>query len=132
MQILFETGVEHGVRTEGLGHFPGTAERLEAPVLPHMGWDSLRVPDDSHLLAGVGDQLFYFVHSYGVRTWEWVSTDARRREPVVSWCDYNTPFIAAIENGPLVGTQFHPEKSADAGAALLATWVESLPSSSLL
>jgi glutamine amidotransferase len=132
MQILFETGVEHGVRTEGLGHFPGTVERLEAPVLPHMGWDSLRVPDDSHLLAGVGDQLFYFVHSYGVRTWEWVSTDARRREPVVSWCDYNTPFIAAIENGPLVGTQFHPEKSADAGAALLATWVASLPSSSLL
>jgi len=132
MQILFETGVEHGQRTEGLGHFPGTVERLHAPVLPHMGWDSLQVPDESRLLAGLGDQLFYFVHSYGVQSWEWTSTDARRPDPVVSWCDYGQPFIAAIENGVLAGTQFHPEKSSDAGGALLTRWVESLTSSSLL
>jgi glutamine amidotransferase len=132
MQILFEAGAEHGEHTEGLGYFPGTVEQLEAPVLPHMGWDSLHVPAESYLLAGIGDRLFYFVHGYGVRTWEWVSTDARRREPVVSWCDYGTPFIAAIESGPLAGTQFHPEKSSDAGAALLTKWVESLPASSLL
>lgn len=132
MQVLFEGGVEHGKPTEGLGQFPGTVELLDAPVLPHMGWDSLRVPVESRLLAGVSDHLFYFVHSYGVRTWEWMSNDAHRPAPVVSWCDYGKPFIAAIENGPLTGTQFHPEKSADAGAALIATWVESLPATSLL
>lgn len=132
MQILFDAGVEHGVTTAGLGQLPGVVERLDAPVLPHMGWDTVRVAPESRLFAGVEDQRFYFVHSYGVRSWTWVGTDPRRLEPTVTWCDYGQPFLAAIENGPLTGTQFHPEKSADAGAALLATWVRSLGTSSLL
>ena len=130
MQVLFDAGVENGVRTEGLGHLPGVVERLDAPVLPHMGWDTVRTGPGSHLLAGVESQMFYFVHGYGVREWNWVGGD--RSEPVVTWCDYGAPFIAAIEDGPLVGTQFHPEKSADAGAELLATWVRSLGATSLL
>lgn len=132
MQILFDAGVEHGVTTAGLGQVPGVVERLDAPVLPHMGWDTVRVGPQSRLFAGVEDQMFYFVHSYGVRSWTWVGTDPRRPEPTVTWCDYGQPFLAAIENGPLTGTQFHPEKSADAGAALLATWVRSLGTASLL
>lgn len=129
MQVLFETGVENGVATDGLGHLPGVVDRLDAPVLPHMGWDTVRAAHGSTLLAGVEDQMFYFVHSYAVRTWSWTGGQP---EPDVTWCDYQTPFIAAIEKGALAGTQFHPEKSADAGALLLRTWVRSLRSTSLL
>lgn len=132
MQILFESGVENGVTTEGLGQFPGVVERLDAPVLPHMGWDTVRTSPESALLRELDGRMFYFVHSYGVRAWDWVGTDPRRPAPVVSWCDYGAPFIAVIENGPLSGTQFHPEKSGESGAALLATWVGSLRGPSLL
>ena len=130
MQILFGRGVEHGVETEGCDEWPGVVERLQAPVVPHMGWNTVEVAQDpprgSTLFRGIEDERFYFVHSYGVRSWELVTND-RTRAPLVHWSTHGGDrFVAAVENGPLTATQFHPEKSGDAGAALLRNWVESL------
>lgn len=125
MQVLFDIGVEHGVSTAGVGEWPGTVERLRAPVLPHMGWNTVAAPRDSKMFAGIGQERFYFVHSYGVRTWDMV-VDEMLQPPRVTWSEHGEPFVAAVENGPLWATQFHPEKSGDAGAHLLATWVDTL------
>lgn len=125
MQVLFERGIEHGVETEGLGEWPGTVERLEAVPLPHMGWNTVDAAPGSRLFAGVEDERFYFVHSYGVRRWD--MAPSRHRAPDVSWADHDGDrFVAAVENGTLAATQFHPEKSSDAGATLLETWVRGL------
>ncbi len=126
MQILFERGIEHGVLTEGCGEWPGTVERLEAPVVPHMGWNTVRAPEGTKLFAGLGrDTRFYFVHSYGVRKWELEASDTLRA-PLVTWAEHGgDEFVAAVENGPLWATQFHPEKSGDAGAHLLENWLKS-------
>ena len=133
MQILFALGVEHGEATPGLDQWPGVVERLQAPVLPHMGWDTVDVPEGSALFRGVEHERFYFVHSYGVKAWEWTEhsvggmhTEGVLRAPLVSWGDYGGPFIAAVENGPLAATQFHPEKSGEAGGVLLANWIAQL------
>ena len=126
LQVMFDTGVEHGITTEGLGEWPGVVEQLQAPVLPHMGWNTVNVPDGSTLFSGVEDERFYFVHSYGVRTWEFHQGQPKIAAPLVTWSEHGEPFIAAVENGPLVATQFHPEKSGDAGLHLLRTWVNSL------
>lgn len=126
MQVLFELGVEHGVTTEGCAEWPGTVELLQAPVVPHMGWNTVDVPEGSLLFDGVTGERFYFVHSYGVRDWTLVTND-RTRAPLVTWAEHGGDrFVAAVENGPLCATQFHPEKSGDAGARLLANWVSSL------
>jgi glutamine amidotransferase len=126
MQVMFARGVEHGVDTEGLDEWPGVVERLQAPVVPHMGWNTVEVPAGSALFAGVAGERFYFVHSYGVRAWV-LRTNGRTREPLVTWAEHGGDrFVAAVENGPLTATQFHPEKSGDAGAALLRNWVDSL------
>ncbi|MBI2245894.1 MAG: imidazole glycerol phosphate synthase subunit HisH [Nocardioides sp.] len=126
MQIVFERGVEHGVETEGCGEWPGVVERLQASVVPHMGWNTVDVAAGSTLFEGVEDERFYFVHSYGVRDWT-LETNDRTRAPLVHWTSHGADrFVAAVENGPLSATQFHPEKSGDAGAALLRNWVESL------
>jgi imidazole glycerol-phosphate synthase subunit HisH len=126
MQILFEHGVEHGVDAEGLGEWPGVVERLQAPVVPHMGWNTVEAPEGTVLFDGVRGERFYFVHSYGVRDWT-LRTKGRTREPMVTWASHGGDrFVAAVENGPLSATQFHPEKSGDAGARLLRNWVESL------
>ena len=126
MQILFEHGVEHGVDTEGLDEWPGVVERLQAPVVPHMGWNTVEVPAGSGLFAGVETERFYFVHSYGVREWL-LETKGRTQAPLVTWTEYaGDRFVAAVENGPLSATQFRPEKSGDAGAVLLRNWVGSL------
>ncbi|GAB7003778.1 imidazole glycerol phosphate synthase subunit HisH [Nocardioides sp. AN3] len=131
MQILFARGVEHGVETEGCDEWPGVVERLQAPIVPHMGWNTVEVPEGSAAFAGIEDQRFYFVHSYAVRSWDLVTND-RTRAPLVTWAETGSPdeggdrFVAAVENGPLWATQFHPEKSGDAGAALLRNWVQSL------
>jgi imidazole glycerol-phosphate synthase subunit HisH len=126
MQILFEHGVEHGVDTAGLDEWPGVVERIQAPVVPHMGWNTVEPPPESRLFAGVEGERFYFVHSYGVRDWR-LRTDGRTRPPLVTWASHGGDrFVAAVENGPLSATQFHPEKSSDAGAALLKNWVDSL------
>ncbi|NYD41499.1 glutamine amidotransferase [Nocardioides panaciterrulae] len=131
MQVLFARGVEHGVETEGCDEWPGVVERLQAPVVPHMGWNTVEVPEGSRLFAGVEDERFYFVHSYGVRDWT-LRTNNRTRAPLVTWAETGDAdrggdrFVAAVENGPLSATQFHPEKSGDAGAALLRNWVTGL------
>ncbi|MEY9212936.1 imidazole glycerol phosphate synthase subunit HisH [Thermobifida halotolerans] len=127
MQVLFERGVEHGVTTTGCGEWPGTVDRLDAPVVPHMGWNTVAAPADSALFAGIDEgERFYFVHSYGVRTWEMEATSPHLKPPLVTWSTHGAPFVAAVENGPLWATQFHPEKSGDAGARLLANWVATL------
>jgi imidazole glycerol-phosphate synthase subunit HisH len=126
MQVLFEHGVEHGVDTPGLDEWPGVVERIQAPVVPHMGWNTVEVPEGSTLFRGIEGERFYFVHSYGVRDWT-LRTNGRTRAPLVTWAEHGGDrFVAAVENGPLSATQFHPEKSGDAGAALLKNWVESL------
>ncbi|MEJ7649232.1 MAG: imidazole glycerol phosphate synthase subunit HisH [Nakamurella sp.] len=127
MQILFEHGVEHGVQTEGAGEWPGTVERLQAPVVPHMGWNTVTPGAGSTLFAGIDpDTRYYFVHSYAARRWE-LDVTPPFPEPAVSWSEHGgDAFVAAVENGPLVATQFHPEKSGDAGAELLSRWVRSL------
>lgn len=126
MQVLFTRGVEHGVETEGLGEWPGVVAGLEAPVLPHMGWNTVRAPEGSLLFADVRDERFYFVHSYAVTEWSLPDSDPRLRPPDVTWSHHGQDFVAAVENGPLCATQFHPEKSGDAGAALLRAWVRTL------
>ncbi len=126
MQILFERGVEHDVEAKGVGEWPGTVERLDADVLPHMGWNTVRVPVDSELFAGLdADTRFYFVHSYAVRRWELVS-ELPGGQPKVTTAHHGEEFVAAVENGPLWATQFHPEKSGDAGAHILRNWVRTL------
>jgi imidazole glycerol-phosphate synthase subunit HisH len=126
MQVMFEAGDEHGVRTAGCGQWPGTVTRLAAPVLPHMGWNTVRPPEDSALFAGLDPAVrFYFVHSYAATSCPWRPSD-RLAAPRLTWAEHGQPFIAAAEHGPLSATQFHPEKSGDAGAAVLANWLETL------
>lgn len=121
MQILFAHGVEFGVDTVGCGQWPGAVTRLDAPVIPHMGWNVVDPAPNSVLFKGLSAETrFYFVHSYAAQRWEG-SSDA-----MLTWATHQVPFLAAVEDGPLSATQFHPEKSGDAGAAILRNWVEGL------
>ena len=121
MQILFSKGVEFGVQTEGCGQWPGEVTRLDAPVIPHMGWNTVDAAADSTLFKGLdAGTRFYFVHSYAAQHW------GGHADAKVTWATHHVPFIAAVEDGALSATQFHPEKSGDAGATLLANWVEGL------
>jgi glutamine amidotransferase len=121
-QVLFGSGDEHGCRTEGVGVLAGTVGRLAAPVLPHMGWNLLRPAAGSRLFAGLAGERFYFVHSYAAK-----QAPSGPAGCAVTWAEYGEPFVAAVEVGPLAGTQFHPEKSGAAGLALLANWLRALP-----
>lgn len=125
LQVMFERGFEHGVETEGLGQWPGSVEKLEAAKLPHMGWNTLEVSCGSDLFRGIEKERFYFVHSYAAKNFELV-VDPPFVAPKVSYANHGERFVAAIENGPLSGTQFHPEKSGEAGIRLLRNWIESL------
>ncbi|MBI3215302.1 MAG: imidazole glycerol phosphate synthase subunit HisH [Mycobacterium sp.] len=121
MQILFSRGVEFGVESTGCAQWPGAVTRLDAPVIPHMGWNVVDAASGSALFKGLdADTRFYFVHSYAAQTWE--------GDPaaLLTWATHHVPFLAAVEDGALSATQFHPEKSGDAGATLLANWVEGL------
>ncbi|ORW16976.1 imidazole glycerol phosphate synthase subunit HisH [Mycobacterium palustre] len=124
MQILFARGVEFGVETTGCGQWPGAVTRLDAPVIPHMGWNVVQPGPGSALFAGLEDldppARFYFVHSYAAQRWE------GSPQAVLTWATHRVPFLAAVEDGPLSATQFHPEKSGDAGAAVLSNWVGGL------
>ncbi|WP_084076719.1 imidazole glycerol phosphate synthase subunit HisH [Demequina sp. NBRC 110057] len=133
MQVMFERGVEHGVEAEGLDQWPGTVELLQAPVVPNMGWATVDAPQGTTLFSGVEDERFYFVHSYGVRDFPLGTTEdtGRFAAPLVTWSEAGTEqqadrFVAAVENGPLAATQFHPEKSGEAGLQLLKNWVSTL------
>ncbi|MET0589738.1 MAG: imidazole glycerol phosphate synthase subunit HisH [Naasia sp.] len=125
MQVMFERGIERGEGRDGLGEWPGVVEELRAPLLPHMGWNTVQAPADSVLFDGLHDERFYFVHSYAAREW---TLDVQRphRVPSVTWAEHGERFIAAVENGPLSATQFHPEKSGAAGIALLSNWLRAL------
>lgn len=132
LQILFDKGVEHGIETQGMGEWPGTVEKLQADVVPHMGWNTVEVPQNSRLFAGIENERFYFVHSYGVQRWDFEQNSQAMNPPLVTWSDHGGRFIAAVENGPLCATQFHPEKSAQAGIQLLRNWINTLPQNSRL
>jgi glutamine amidotransferase len=125
MQVMFERGLERGVDTEGLGEWPGVVTELDAPVLPHMGWNTVRAGEGSQLFRDIEDERFYFVHSFAAQQWL-LDVVPPFPQPVLTWCDYGEPFLAAVENGPLAATQFHPEKSGDAGIRLLANWIDGL------
>jgi glutamine amidotransferase len=121
MQILFARGVEFGVESNGCGQWSGAVTRLDAPVIPHMGWNVVAAAPGSALFNGLdADARFYFVHSYAAQRWE------EGPEALLTWATHGVPFLAAVEDGPLAATQFHPEKSGDAGAAVLSNWVEGL------
>lgn len=122
LQVMFELGVEHGLETVGLGQWPGKVEMLDAPMLPHIGWNTVAAAKNANLFSGVEHERFYFVHSYGVKNWELI-VDGPLAAPKVTWADYGGKFIAAVENGPLTATQFHPEKSGQAGIKLLSNWL---------
>ena len=115
MQLLFEAS-EEGPVGDGVGVVPGKIRRLTGPVkIPHIGWDEVTVRPGSRLFAGLGDGTrFYFVHSYAPEP---------DGEAVAAVCDYGGRFGAAVEQGNLFGTQFHPEKSGQAGLTLLANFV---------
>ncbi|MGC4805816.1 imidazole glycerol phosphate synthase subunit HisH [Micromonospora sp. DT233] len=123
MQVLFAHGDEHGVVTKGLGLLPGGVTRLPAARLPHMGWNTVAAPASSTLFAGLpAESRFYFVHSYGVADpAELVAAGA-----TVTTAHHEGDFVAAVERGALSAAQFHPEKSADTGAALLRNWLATL------
>ncbi|WP_156760405.1 imidazole glycerol phosphate synthase subunit HisH [Microbacterium karelineae] len=125
MQVLFERGIERGVDTEGLAEWPGVVSRLEAPVVPHMGWSTVEAGEGSRLFAGLEDERFYFVHSYAAQSWE-LDVEPPFPEPALTWATHGSRFLAAVENGPLAATQFHPEKSGEAGIALLRNWLGTL------
>jgi len=125
MQILFERGIERGTDTEGLGEWPGLVRELEAPILPHIGWDEVEAPSDSVLFDGIRRERFYFVHSYAATAWE-LDASGPFGPPKVTWSEHGERFIAAVENGPLSATQFHPEKSGRAGIQLLRNWIDTL------
>lgn len=133
MQVMFERGVEHGVESAGLNQWPGTVELLQAPVVPNMGWAPVEVPPSSTLFDGLADERFYFVHSYAARAFVLGVTEdtGRFAPPLVTWSEagpagHSDRFVAAVENGPLSATQFHPEKSGEAGLHLLRNWVATL------
>jgi glutamine amidotransferase len=116
MQILFSSSVEHGTH-QGVGIWNATVEKLIAPITPHMGWNNVSAPQGSSLFSGVEDQSFYFVHSYAVK---------EKIGPLSTMANYGEDFLAAVEDGAISATQFHPEKSGDAGLALIKNWTSSL------
>lgn len=119
MQILFESGLEHSENGahQGIGIWPGMVKKLSAPILPHMGWNTVSASPGSSIFAGVENESFYFVHSYAATA------------PVgqyQAWAEYGEPFLAAVEDGVLTATQFHPEKSGTAGLKLISNWAATL------
>ena len=122
LQVMFEKGLEHELETEGLGQWPGVVAKLNSPKLPHMGWNNVSSAKDSKLFAGIENELFYFVHSYAAKEFS-LQVDPPFIAPAVSFAEYGERFIAAVENGPLTGVQFHPEKSGEAGISLLRNWL---------
>jgi glutamine amidotransferase len=130
MQVLFGAGVEHGVRSDGCGVWPGTVEGLSARVLPHMGWNTVTPAAGSRLFTGLdGDTRFYFVHSYALRMARagplW-AVPPEKGGAKVTIAEHGEPFAAAVERGVVSATQFHPEKSGDAGRIVLSNWLETL------
>ena len=125
MQVMFEKGFENENVSPGLGQWPGSVELLEAQIVPHMGWNYLEVNPETQIFKGLEDQSFYFVHSYAAKELE-MNTHEKFLKPIVHYATHGEKFVASVENGPLTATQFHPEKSGDAGLQLLKNWVATL------
>lgn len=125
MQVMFERGLEHGIDTPGLGQWPGTVEKLEAPTLPNIGWSQVQTSEETTLFRGIEQEHFYFVHSYAAKRWE-LQIDRPFIPAALTWAEHGESFLAAVENGPLSATQFHPEKSGEAGLQLLRNWISTL------
>lgn len=125
MQVMFERGVEHGIDKAGLGQWPGVVEQLIAPVLPHIGWSKIEAGATSELFKGVEGERFYFVHSYAAKSWD-LQIDPPFLPAALTWSEHGEKFLAAVENGPLSATQFHPEKSGEAGLKVLSNWIQGL------
>ncbi len=125
MQVMFEHGVEHGIDTEGLGQWPGSVTMLDAPTLPHMGWSKVSSDPKTVLFEGVEEERFYFVHSYAAKSWE-LDIQPPFVKAALTWSEHGDRFLAAVENGPLSATQFHPEKSGEAGLQLLRNWIRTI------
>ncbi|WEV74904.1 imidazole glycerol phosphate synthase subunit HisH [Bifidobacterium sp. ESL0798] len=149
LQIMFAQGSEGGTVAKGLGVIDGSVDLLDAEVVPHMGWDTISVPDDSAILRGLEHERFYFVHSYAAMGASIPAKPVMGTSFMVSgidgyhghaqssiddvdtqkvgFCDYGrSHFVASYERGPLSATQFHPEKSGEAGAQLLKNWAATL------
>lgn len=124
MQVLFERGVENQ-GADGFGQWPGVVEKLNAPILPHIGWTEVETDPASELFTGLEGERFYFVHSYATKTW---TLDIRPpfQSAKLAYAVYGDRFLAAVENGPLSATQFHPEKSGPAGLKLISNWIKTL------
>ena len=116
MQILFAHGVEHG-NHDGVGVWDATVEKIQAPILPHMGWNTVIAGSGSALFAGIEEESFYFVHSYAVK---------KKVGAIATMSHHGEDFLAAIEDGVIAATQFHPEKSGDAGLQLIKNWTNRL------
>ncbi|MEB4615917.1 imidazole glycerol phosphate synthase subunit HisH [Leucobacter sp. M11] len=125
LQVFFERGIERGVTSDGLGIWPGEIRQLTAPILPHMGWSPVAAAPGSRLFAGIEEERFYFVHSNAATSWG-INPRHSDDAPAVSWAEHGERFVAAVEHGPLSATQFHPEKSGEAGIRFLRNWVASL------
>lgn len=125
MQVMFESGVERGNDTPGLGEWPGVVSELKAPVLPHMGWNTVAPDPGSALFDGIADERFYFVHSFAAQEWT-LEHMPPFPDAHLTWADHGGRFLAAVENGPLSATQFHPEKSGEPGIRLLRNWLATL------
>ena len=112
MQILFSDGLEHGSH-QGIGMWDGSVNEIAAPILPHMGWNTVEITGTSQLFKGVEKESFYFVHSYAAK---------KSVGMAQAWTTHSEKFLAAVEDGALCATQFHPEKSGRAGLTLIANW----------
>ena len=116
MQVLFADSDENGIHS-GISVWPTSVRKLNAPILPHMGWNSVEPDSKSLLFAGVEGESFYFVHSYAAR---------ELPGAVNTYANHGEKFLAATEDGALSATQFHPEKSGRAGLALIKNWSKTL------
>jgi imidazole glycerol-phosphate synthase subunit HisH len=135
MQVMFESGVEAvaaaaesnsaAVGIDGLAQWPGVVEKLKAKRLPHIGWSKVDPDSNSDLFQGLSGEHFYFVHSYAVTNWQ-LEVNPPFKKPALTWATHEQRFLAAVENGPLSATQFHPEKSGAAGIRLLENWISTL------
>ena len=125
MQVMFDRGIEHGISSEGLGQWPGKVEKLVSEKLPNIGWNKVKVGEASELFKGLENEYFYFVHSYAAKKLE-LEVMPPFKKPVLSYSEHGESFLAAVENGPLSATQFHPEKSGEAGLGLLENWMGTL------
>lgn len=125
MQMMFQLGVEGGTSSIGLGQWPGVVEKLKARVLPHMGWNTVSSPVESSLFKDLASERFYFVHNFAVHQIPFDESNVLSA-PLISYTEYESIFVAAVENGPLSAVQFHPEKSGDSGIAMLKNWLNQL------